>query len=270
MRFLVVGTGLLTVACASGSGPVFRYAPAPEPLRYEVEARQELVIETPMGNQESFDTTRATVSIVVGAATASGWDASVSFDALEHRTRGTMAARELSGGDLVGRAMPAKLSRSGHIELVERPTVPGGLADYFDPAAFFADILAPMPENGDTKRPWPVRTEVTSLAGMKITAIYEGTAQVVGDTVWNGQPAKIITSSGTVRVSGTGTPAGAPVEISLMMTGTSDRRYVWDHMVGIMLAARTTDNGAGTMTLRGMDMTITTANVSHTIVELKR
>jgi len=258
MRITIGALGLLGLACASGptSSAMFEYGPAAAPLRYAVTSHRSVKVETPMGDQQSSDTTEATVTISLGEPADVGRHVTASFEAFSSRVGGAMGARSLDGEGLIGEPLSGILRPTGRIDIDTRPTLPEALAETFDPASFFTDLLAPMPPDGETGAPWPVRFEVTSATAMHVTGTYDGMARLAGDTAWNGTPAKIILSEGKIEIRGSGTPSGAPAELSMKMAGTSTRRYVWDAARGVLLAGWSVDRATGSIELQGMGLTL--------------
>ncbi len=246
---LVLGLG-----CASGgsSGPTFEYQPASGPARYAVAEDNVVLVQTPMGLQESGDSTRATVVITIGGATDGGHEVTATYEALTIWLTGA-ATGTTEGGSLIGQAMSGTLLPSGRIEFASDVEPLDGT---FDAQAALMDFLVPMPVDGNTSEPWPISRTTTSSGVFDVTGTFEGTGRIIGDTVWNGRPAKVIRIDGEVTQNGSGQPAESPAAIEFVFTGSATTTYVWDHMAGLMLASRTSADLEGPLTLVGFDMTM--------------
>ena len=270
-HLLVCLSACLIMGCASGmSGPTYEFRPDGGPLRYEVTVYQSLLVETPVGTQRSEDTVSAIISLEIGGPSGDGLSVSASFEALTVRSVGDMGTTRLEGGELIGAPISGLLAKNGSISVSERPSVSARLADVFDATSMLAELLVPLPEDGITEQPWPVRLVVLSETSFTLTSTFEGTARLVGDTMWNGVLAKIIVADGTVTVEGGGQPAGAPAPVTMSITGSNNARYVWDAQRGVMLASETDYDLAGAMTMEGFDMAFQTTASGRQTVELKR
>ncbi len=270
-RFLSAISSLFLLACASAGGPVFEFAPSDTPLRYDANTFNRLQVETPDGNMISNDTVRTTVAVDIGAPNEGGRSVSTEFEAVHVKVTGNMANQQLEGRELVGKPFRGTLRPNGTIEVSEAPDLSGQLSQIFDPAALFAELLAPLPPNADADaESWPVNTVVTSKAGWTVTAKFDGTARFAGDTTWNGQAARLIVSEGTFALEGRGMPAGAPSEVEMSMNGTSTRRYVWDASRGIMLASRNETDAEGVVVVLDFDLALPTMARNVQEVMLRR
>lgn len=271
MRRLLVPSVAVTLAaaCAGGTaGPMFEYGPGGGPLRYVVTSETKTAIQTPMGPQNVDGSTNATVTVEIGAQTQGGRRVSVVLEAFE--TRGTGVGR-LEGGALIGQTFGGILAQDGSMEFTETPPTPANLRDYVDPSAFLSDLLMPLPPSGASDlESWPVQQQTVERTQMTTTSSFEGTARVVGDTVWNGQPAKIVRVEGQFSIEGTGTPAGSPAELQMSVSGPGTMTYLWDATRGVMLTATSRGDGDGTVALVGMDMTMTMSVESEQSVVLQR
>ncbi len=270
LRYLSSGLVSLPVfACALGAGgPRFEYAPSKLPLRYAIENEQIVVVETPMGAQEANDNTNATVALGVGKQQEDGWQVSAVFEALSGQVTGVGS---INGEEFVGKPFSGTLNRNGTIDITEAPEIAGSLAQVFDAKGFLADFLAPTPPSGTAElATWQVRRETVSETQIKMTSSFVGTALIVGDTTWNGESAKIIGTTGTFTLEGTGTPTGSPSEMDMVVTGEATTRYVWDFKKGVMLGAAAKAEGTGKVTLVGMDISMPVSLTVSQRVELQR
>jgi hypothetical protein len=259
----------LVAACAGGTaGPVFEYGPSDGPLRYEVTGETKTAIQTPMGPQNVDASTNAAVTVEVGAQAEGGRRVSVVFESFESRSTGI---GRLDGGALIGQTFRGILAPNGNIEFTETPATPANLRDYLDPSAFLSDLLMPLPPPGASDlESWPVQQQTVERTQMTMTSSFEGTARVVGDTVWNGQPAKVVMVEGQFNLEGTGTPAGSPAELEMLASGPATMTYLWDATRGVMLTASSQGSGDGTVALVGMDMSMTMSIESEQSVVLQR
>jgi hypothetical protein len=270
MRFGAIAITLLALGGASGGGGArFTFGPVESPLQYEVRSSQMISVETPMGPQENYDTVDVTVALSVGEATEGGHRLIASFDAIDLRSHSPGGVQRADGGALIGQRLPGTLHLTGSIDLDERPSLETSLSDVFDPSGFLTDLMLRMPADGNTDAPWAVRVESKWETALSVTGVYEGTAQIVGDTVWNGTPAKIIQFEAAVQLSGSGMPAGAPAEMELALSGTSARRYVWDPARGVMLAGRAIDDASGSISIPDMNLVLEAAVEGQWSAELK-
>jgi hypothetical protein len=163
------------------------------------------------------------------------------------------------------------LKHDGTIEIADAPDITGQLAEVFDAKGLLADFLAPLPPSGDSDlATWQVRRQTTSQTQLTMASSFVGTALIVGDTTWNGESAKIISSSGTFRLEGTGTPTGSPAEMEMVVSGETRTRYVWDSEEGIMLAAVAQGEGKGSVALVGMNLSMPVSLTIKQGVELQR
>ncbi len=257
---------LVSVGCATGgaAGPTFEYQPANGPLRYSVASTDLVLVDTPMGLQESGDSVRATIAIAVGGGNEHGRELTATYEALTVRVIGGVS-RSGDVEELLNRPLRGTLSPSGAIEItgeVPSTSLP------FDARASLVDFLVPMPPDGNTAEPWPVSITVSTEDELTVTAVFEGTGRIMGDTVWNGRSAKVIRVDGDVTLSGGGQPAESPVPIEVSWTGSSTRIYVWDHMAGVMLASTATDDLSGPISLVGMDMSVEATAEGQRTIEL--
>ena len=247
----------------------FEFAPSDAPLRYDANTYARLEVEAPDGNMISQDTVWSTVVIEIGLPNEGGRSVSTQFEAIEVKVAGSMTNQHLKGTALIGKPYRGTLKPNGTIEVSDAPETPRGWGDLFDPAALFAELLAPLPPdaNADAES-WPVNTVVTSNVGWSLTATYKGTARFAGDTTWNGQPARLIVSEGTFEMEGKGMPPGAPSEVEMTLSGTSSRRYVWDATRGVMLASRSETEAEGVVVVLDFDLALpaTTKSVQEVIL----
>jgi len=260
---------VLAAACAGGSaGPIFEYRPIDAPLRYQVNGSTKSVIDTPMGQQNQDGTIEATVTVDIGAPTDGGRNVTVVYEALETSAAGL---GRLQGGEMVGKPFVGVLSSNGEMSFTGVPTIPATLARYFDPTSFLAQMLMPLPGDGTADlESWPVHVESTESTEMNISNTLDGTARVVGDTIWNGISAKIVVVEGDYQMEGSGTPTGSPAELNLVASGPATSRYVWDAARGVMLASSTEGEGEGTVSIASMGLSMPITMSSKQTIELQR
>lgn len=266
---LTWSAAILAAACAGGSaGPLFEYGPTDTPLRYQISGSTESAIETPMGAQNQGGTVEATVTVDIGGAMDGGRAVTVVYEALE--TSGAGVGR-LGGGDLIGQRFVGVLASDGEMSFTGVPTAPATLARYFDATSFLTQMLMPLPPEGGTDlESWPVHLESTESTQMTMFSTADGTARVVGDTVWNGISAKIVVVEADYQIEGSGTPEGSPAELELVASGPVTSRYVWDATRGVMLASSTEGGGEGTVSIPSMSMSMPITMTSKQTTELQR
>ncbi len=249
---LSLATGL-SLGCAGAGGPIYEFRPLDTPLRYEISDHGHVRVETPMGEQQSIDSVKATLRVEVAGRAAAGHQVSVTYETLDIWGGDEYNRRHFDGAALAGRAFKGELSQQGHIVVESAPEIPAEIKSATDPAAFFADLLAPLPPS-EAAESWPHRISVNSQASMTVTTAYEGEARFAGDTTWSDRAARVIISQGTSTISGRGTPAGAPGEVVFEMSGESITRYIWDPVRGVMLASSSTSSGGGELEVLSMQM----------------
>ncbi len=241
----------LSLGCAGAVGPIYEFRPMEQPLRYEISDHGHVRIETPMGEQQSIDSVKATLRLEV----ATGRQVSVTYETLDIWAGDEYNRQHLDAAALAGRPFKGQISEQGQIATESTPEIPAEIRAATDPAAFFADLLPPLPPSGAAAaQTWPHRGTVNSQATMTVTTSYEGQARFAGDTTWNGRAARVIVSEGTSIVTGRGMPAGAPGEVSFEVTGESITRYIWDPQRGVMLASSSSTRGGGELEVLTMQM----------------
>ena len=269
MRNLLVSLSAFAfaTACAGGSsGPTFEYGPSSTPLRYQVSSKTESVIETPMGAQNANDTSNVTVTLQIGEPAGDGRQVIAVFEEFNSQITGV---GKIDGGEMLGQEFSGILAHDGTIEFTETPSSPKKLSDYIDPAAFLSELLVPMPPPGsEAVETWPVSQEYTEYTQVTMTNTVEGTARIVGDTVWNGQPAKLIEIRADYSLEGIGTPTGSPGELEMVLSGPGTTRAVWDAQRGVLLSATSHGSATGTVTIAGMDITLPVTAESWTSIVL--
>lgn len=271
MRFgltSLVAAGLVTACASGGIRSTFEFQPESGPLRYAVRGNDRNIVDTPMGTQETSTTSSATVVIATGARTPTGVAVTATFEVLEGESteQGTF-----EGGDILGKSYAGVIHPDGMIEVVDGPETPAGLKMFFDPRGFLRELLLPLPpKDAPVTEPWTVRRETVWDQAITMTSVSEGTARVVGDTVWNSVPAKVILFEATASLSGTGMPEGSPAELDFAASGPSTTHYVWDAVRGVMLAALSRAEVDGTVTLVGMGVTVPITFVGEGTIELQQ
>ena len=271
MRSVLVPS-LAAVAAAACSGtsarPMFEYGPSEVPLRYEVTSRTKSDIQTPMGPQNVDATTSVTLTFDIGAPSAGGRRVVAVFESLESQSTGI---GRLQGGSLIGEPFVGVLAHDGSIDFTETPETPARLRDYFDPPAFLSGLLIPLPPEGSgDMESWEVHQETVERTQMTMTSSFDGTARMTGDTVWNGQAAKIVMVEGQFNLEGTGMPAGSPAELQMLTSGPATMTYLWDATRGVMLSATSKGEGEGTVVLVGMDISMPITVASEQSIVLQR
>jgi len=257
-----------TACAATAATSALAFKPSSGPLRYARNSVQTSSIDTPMGSQDQTTTTDATVALEVGGPSANGHQLSGQFESLS--IDAGMAGR-FEGGDLLGQRFTAILSNDGVISVQDGPDVPTRLATVFDPKDILADFMPPLPTGANAgAQSWPVHREWVAETQFTLNMVTDGTAQIVGDTTWNGQPAQIIAVEGQANVSGSGTPEGAPGEVTLTSAGPYTSRYVWDASRGIMLGSVSESKMEGNAALPAMGLEMTLKMTVRTTTELQR
>jgi len=247
---------------------MFEYGPSEVPLRYDVTSETGSSIQTPMGPQNVDATTNVTVTFEVGGPGDGGRRVVAVFEALESQSTGI---GRLQGGALIGKPFVGVLAHDGSVDFTETPETPANLRDYFDPSAFLSELLMPLPPEGSgDMESWSVHQESTERTQMTMVSSFDGAARVAGDTVWAGQPAKVVIVEGQFKLEGTGTPTGSPAELEMVVSGPATMTYIWDATRGVMLSGTTRGEGEGTVALVGMDLTMAMTVTSEQRIVLQR
>jgi hypothetical protein len=213
----------------------------------------------------------ASVKLEIGDRSEYGWGVTATFEALEVRAEGSLGGGTVHAEGILGKPYSGRLSNGGLISISESPRASGRLLDNLDPAALLTELLVPLPPTGSGEpESWPVASTVVSDAAVRLTSTFVGTARFAGDTVWNGISARLIEVEGTLEIEGSGAPAGAPVEMDLMLEGESTRLYVWDTARRVMLASRITGEAEGSISVSGMNVQMPARLVNRQEVELRR
>jgi len=257
-RHSLMALSALLVAACSASAPIYEFRPTQAPLRYEINDQGTLLIDTPVGEQRSTDSTEAVVTISIAAGDSESRQVKVIFESLDFWAGADdTPTQHVDGGDLVGQPFAGTLSQTGSIAIAAAPDIAAELLEVADPVTLFAELLPPLPPAGSaSSEPWPHRTSYASEAAVSVQASYDGTASFAGDTTWNGRRARIILSEGITTTTGQGTPAGAPGEVVFTYTGRSRTRYIWDPDRGVMLASIAGIDAEGSLELTSMQMTM--------------
>jgi hypothetical protein len=221
-----------------------------------------------MGAQNQSGTIEATVTVDIGAPVDGGNRVTVVYEKFESSGAGV---GRLEGGEMIGQPFGGVLASNGEMSFTEIPAIPDRLDRYFDPASFLSQMLMPLPSEGGTDlESWTVHQESVESTEMTIFSTLDGTASVVGDTVWNGIPAKIVVVEGEFQMEGSGTPTGSPAELDMIASGPATSRFVWDAARGVMLASSTEGGGEGTVTIPSMDLSMPMTLTSKQTTELQR
>jgi len=256
-RHSLVTLGALLFTACSANAPIYEFRPTQAPLRYEINDQGVLLIDTPVGEQRSTDSTVAVVTIDIAAGDSDSRQVRVVFESLD-LWAGTddTPAQHVQGDDLIGQPFTGTLSQTGSIAVVTAPEIAVGLLEVADPVTLFAELLPPLPPAGGGSEPWPHSTSYASEASVSVQASYDGTASFAGDTTWDGRRARIILSEGITTATGLGTPTGAQGEVVFTYTGRSRTRYIWDPDSGLMLASSAGMEAEGGLELASMQMTM--------------
>ncbi|UCC71697.1 MAG: hypothetical protein JSV86_15145 [Gemmatimonadota bacterium] len=270
-HLLLTLSTLVLAGCAGAGGPTYEFGPSEAPLRYALDDQGTLLVETPVGEQRSTDSTVATLVFNIGGGEAGGHRVTVTFEALEVWAGGDFQQEHFEGGDLLAKPFTGTLADDGSITVTAAPEIAARLEEVANPNALFSYLLPPLPPGGDERtEAWAHTRTETSEAEMTVETFYEGTASFAGDTTWNGTAARVIVSQETVTSMGHGTPAGSPGAIEFTMHGKATTRYVWDPQGAVMLASSSTTELAGELEVIGMAMTMPVSYHGRRDVWLKR
>lgn len=252
---LAVFTAVLAGACGGGQAPVYSLQPTDAPLRYTITAVGSQTVETPNGPAGGGFDTDAVVLLSLGEAASAGRAFSVKFESFDAILESQLGKNKVDGSSVVGPEFRGVVISGGAIRMTETPEVEAGVYDENSIVAMFPDLLAPLPPGGSNQvESWPHAYVLPSGGGLDGQASYTGTARFAGDTTWNGVPATVIVSEGTVHAEGRGTPQGAPGEVELSADGDASAVYVWDPRTGVLLAMRAESESVGAVTTMGFDL----------------
>lgn len=266
-RPLAVVLATTTFACAGMSGPILSYQPTPQPLRYTISDQTDVTVSPPGMTMHTNAVTDMTISLTLGSNGAEGREATLTFNEFALDSRGDMGNFNHHGEGMIDQPFSGHLEPEGTLRLVDGPDVPSALLAQFDPVAFVAGMLPPLPPDPNASS-WPHRLEVTDRTELAATAIYDGVARFAGDTVVNGTSARIIVSEGSATVEGHGTPGGSPGPVDMNLASDVRTVFVWDAQAGVMLASRTEINASGEMMMQGFAIPLSIEGT--TVVDLVR
>ncbi|NIM49993.1 MAG: hypothetical protein GTN78_22455 [Gemmatimonadales bacterium] len=272
MRFLarLLAAALVTGCAATTTQSAFEFRPRDVPLRYRIKTEERTVVETPAGADESHNTLEVTVRLEIRPGKADVLHATAVFEAFEASASGPVGGT-VEDGDLVGLRYTGTLEPNGQIALAEGLETPESVEAFFDPRAFLAELLMPLPpaeHRGAAS--WPVHWENTFNTALSVRSALHGTARVVGDTTWGGMKARLIELEGETDLWGRGTPLGGTTEIELAATGSATARFLCDVARGVMLYAAWEGQFSGNITVPGTDVTIPVQVTSTQTTELAR
>jgi hypothetical protein len=213
----------------------------------------------------------ATVLVSIGERSNVGWNVSAVYEALEVRAGGRLGGGIVNAAEIIGKAYTGTLSPSGQIHVTSSPEASGRFTQNLDPGALLTELLTPVPPEGaNPTGPWPVASTVVSDASVRLTSIFEGTARITGDTVWNGINATLIVAEGTLEIEGRGAPSGMELDMDLALAGQATRLYVWDTVDGVMLASVVSGEADGSLSVAGMYLRIPASFHTRQEVTLRR
>jgi hypothetical protein len=254
----------VTLACGGGRSPVYVYDETDAPLSYRYTTVGSQAVETPNGTSGSGFDTEAVMMLDLESASPDGRAFSIEFETFDATLEGQRGSREVDGASIRGQVFRGVLGPTGSIHMLETPTVQAGAYDQNSLLAMFPDILVPLPPGGDASAgEWPHSWTLPTGGGLEGETSYTGTARIAGDTTWNGIAATVILSKGSVHADGTGTPEGAPGEVTLSASGTASATYVWDPISGVLLAMTAESRSEGSVLAMGFDLPIEIESKRH-------
>lgn len=253
---LIPALTALTACASAGSVPVLEHRPV-GPLTYRIVDESAVTASPPGMEFRNATTTTAAVRLELrsGGETPA---VRVVYESLLLETSGDMDNGRYDGEAFVGAPFDGALSPTGALTFASGPDIPASILRQFDPAAFLATLLPPLPPGGaDAPGSWPHRVTIRDRTELETTSRFLGTAAFAGDTVWNGRPALLIASRGTAEIEGSGTPPGAPGPVEMVATAAVTTRYVWDPERGVLLASVATAAVEGQMDMGGLVVPVT-------------
>lgn len=212
---------------------------------------------TPNGTIDRGFDTETVILLRLGALSSDGRAFVIEFEAFDATLEGQMGPREIDGGTVIGPVFRGVFDPSGAILMRETPPVKAGAYDQNSLVAFFPDIFAPLPPEGDAaEAEWPHAWVLPTGGGLDGETSYTGSARLAGDTTWNGITARVIVSKGRIRADGNGFPEGAPGEVELSVDGTASATCLRDPGSGMLLAMQAESRSEGRVFTMGFDLPI--------------
>jgi hypothetical protein len=220
------------------------------------------------GEQEVESSSAAAFTLEYGQPTSAGLPFTVLYESFELTGAGTVDATSF-----LNQAIRGVIDSLGSIQVTEAPefeaSVPGLSGETL--GQLIGPLAIPLPPGGaPTDEPWSLRRSTAVGGGLTGEANFEGTARFTPATEWEGHPARLIVSEGTVRQRASGTPQGAPGEVEVESEGSTRTTYAWDPARGVVLhvAQQTTSEGTVTVIAQGMVLPVTnTSTSSFTLTE---
>ncbi len=256
----IIASALIFGACASsGGGPIYELRPTDAPLTYRLSSEGSNDVETPSGSQGSTYSADAVLTLQVGQAVQVGRTFTATIEAYSFETAGDFGGMSDDiTGDVAGKPFQGVIGADGDVTFTSVPEFAKGRMTTRDLERVLSGLVFPLPPGGDPAvGSWPHRVTLPPGGGMEGNSVYEGTASMAGDTLWNGITAAVIVSEGVANVEGRGQPEGAPAEIELATELAARTVYIWDPARGVLLEVRASASGGGDVTTMGFSMPMT-------------
>lgn len=279
MRRILPAALLLTAAACSSAGAPGSPAPGAAlaytlptsaPLTYVVGDTSVVSMDL-MGNSMQISMNSSVVVDLALARTASGLDATLTFQSVTGEINNPMAgAMKISDADKPG---PTRMSVDprGVVTITEKPPLTTVLAQVLGSESYARRMFLRLPGRAvSAGARWVDTVSLNEeAAGMSTsgTSIFASTLR--GDTVIAGLRLLVIDSDATTSQQLSGSPEG--VEVRQMLAGTSKIVTLWDAARGAMFERTETGTLSGAMELPAMGVSGMPVNVRQTqIIRLRR
>ena len=258
---------LTLAAGACGSNPIYEFEPTDLPLHYTLKSEGGNEIDTPAGVQSASFSSEASLTVAFEKETEAGTPFTITIDSIVLKTGGDFGGGMTDLSDqLAGKPFRGTMAWDGSITFTEVPELKADNLSGADMQRVASAVLVPLPPGGDLEvAEWEHNVTLPMGSGLEGESVYSGLMSIAGDTVLNGTKATILVSEGVVEMEGSGQPEGAPAEVDMLNQVEARTVYFWDPQRGVLLAAKGTGQGGGTLSTMGFSMPMST----HSTVDIQ-
>lgn len=262
---LCVALTLVTGAC--GSKPIYEFEPTDPPLHYTLKSAGGNDIETPAGTQSASFSSEASLTVAFEKETEAGTPFTVTIESIVLKTGGDFGGGTTDLSEqLAGKPFRGTMAWDGSITFTEVPELKADNLSGADMQRVASAVLFPLPPGGDLEvAEWEHNVTLPMGGGLEGESVYSGLMSIAGDTVLNGARATVLVSEGVVEMEGSGQPQGAPAEVDMLNEVEARTVYFWDPQRGVLLAAKGTGKGGGTISTMGFSMPMAT----HSTIDIQ-
>jgi hypothetical protein len=239
---LLIYIGALIASPSVAQETVYHIEPG-DTLRYVESSTWRTIIGG--GNEVPASLVReATISIT--GVEPGRWTAKYdSFDIRSIRVGGVIAPdREF----LMGRPFVLRVSANGEVGLEEAPTILPAFSEFYDPSLQFVDFFVPIPDEAvSTNATWADTVGSTDAPrrGSAVRAIRR--FRVVGDTLFNGEPAIVIEVRSDIEYHSTLPVPGWTGAARTSARGSEEGHVIYSRQSRTMLARSRDGELSGTL-----------------------